>query len=83
MSQQDTPRLAYSERDLDAAGILTRKTRWRMRRAGKFPEPVSAGSRKLYRSADIRAWLEDPETWAAEHRAGEPLGSGGRRVDRV
>ncbi|MFK5977363.1 MAG: hypothetical protein QM488_00560 [Rhizobiaceae bacterium] len=30
----------YSEHDLDAKGILSRATRWRMRQVGEFPEPV-------------------------------------------
>lgn len=62
------PRLAYSEADLDRAGILSRKTRWRMRREGTFPEPVRAGRRRLYRAPDIHAWLRDPEAWAARQR---------------
>jgi len=53
-----TDRLAYSEKDLDAAGVLSRKTRYRMRRAGTFPEPVAAGGRKLYRAADVHQWLD-------------------------
>ena len=57
-------RLAYSENDLDAAGILSRKTRWRMRRRGAFPEPIQAGGRILYRASDVHDWLRDPETWA-------------------
>ena len=66
MPRQDTensgpPRLAYSERDLDAGGIATRKTRWRWRREGTFPEPVVAGGRKLYRATDIERWLKDLE----------------------
>ena len=61
-------RLAYSERDLDAEGILSRKSRWRMRRAGTFPEPVVAGGRKLYRGVDIVEWLKDPGAWAEAQR---------------
>ena len=63
-------RLAYSEADLDRFGVLSRKTRWRMRRDGAFPEPVKAGSRKLYRARDILSWLEDPTAWAAKKRRG-------------
>ena len=59
--------LAYSERDLTANGILSRKTRWRMRRAGTFPQPVTAGGRKLYRAVDIIEWLENPQAWADAH----------------
>lgn len=61
-------RLAYSDKDLDAAGILSRKTRYRGRRAGTFPEPVAAGGRKLYRAVDIHLWLEDPVAWALANK---------------
>jgi hypothetical protein len=56
--------LAYSDRDLDALGVLSRKTRWRLRRMGKFPQPREVGGRRLYVGAEIRAWLDDPEGWA-------------------
>ncbi len=65
----EAPRLAYSERDLDAAGILSRKTRWRLRRDGRFPEPRRIGSRQLYLATEILEWLEDPEGWAERHQA--------------
>jgi hypothetical protein len=72
MPQQDTaqPPLAYSERDLDSNNILSRKTRWRLRREGAFPEPREIGGRKLYVGAEIRAWLEDPEGWASRRTQG-------------
>lgn len=64
MPRPDTaPPLAYSERDLDSNNILSRKTRWRLRREGAFPEPREIGGRKLYVGAEIRAWLEDPKGW--------------------
>ena len=63
-------RLAYSERDLDAIGILSRKTRYRMRRAGTFPQPVEVGSRKLYRARDVLEWFDDPVAWAEARRTG-------------
>ena len=56
--------LAYGERDLDRENILSRKTRWRLRRLGRFPEPRKVGGRKLYVGEEIRAWLHDPESWA-------------------
>ena len=65
------PRLAYSEADLDRLGVLSRKTRWRRRRDGLFPEPVVSGARKLYRASDIHSWLADPEGWASEHGTGD------------
>ena len=61
-------RLAFSERDLDELGILSRPTRWRMRRDRAFPEPVTAGGRKLYRAQDIHTWLDDPTAWAEANR---------------
>lgn len=67
--QTDNPldrRLAFSEKDLDDAGILSRKTRYRLRRARRFPEPVVAGSRRLYRREDILEWLRDPEAWTPD-----------------
>ena len=64
-----TARLAYSERDLDALGVLSRKTRWRMRREGTFPEPVVAGGRRLYLVSDIHSWLQDPGAWAESQSA--------------
>ena len=57
--------LAYGERDLDAHNILSRKTRWRLRKEGRFPEPRQVGARKLYVGEEIRDWLNDPEGWAA------------------
>lgn len=59
-------RLAYSEADLDRLGVLSRTSRWRLRRRGEFPEPVAAGGRKLYRAQDIHSWLHDPESWASK-----------------
>jgi hypothetical protein len=71
MPQQDTAQpLAYSERDLDSNNILSRKTRSRLRREGRFPLPREIGGRKLYVGAEIRAWLEDPEGWASRHAEG-------------
>ena len=65
-----TGRLCYSEKDLDRLGVLSRKTRYRLRREGRFPEPVQAApGRKLYRAVDIHAWLRDPESWAEEREA--------------
>jgi predicted DNA-binding transcriptional regulator AlpA len=63
-------RLVFSDRDLDAHGVLSRKTRWRLRREGRFPLPREIGGRKLYVGAEIRAWLEDPEGWASRHAEG-------------
>jgi predicted DNA-binding transcriptional regulator AlpA len=64
MSLPNTERLLYSDHDLDRAGLLSRKSRWRLRREGRFPEPVKVGSRRLYRAEDIHRWCEDPESWA-------------------
>jgi len=66
---EDSWPLAFGERDLDANNILSRKTRWRLRREGKFPLPRSVGGRQIYVAAEIREWLNDPAAWAAEHGA--------------
>ncbi len=81
MSQTDragNDQLAYSERDLDANGILSRKTRWRLRREGRFPEPREIGGRKLYVGEEVRRWLRDPRGWAANRSdSGPTLSDGG------
>lgn len=59
--------LAWSERDLDRLGLLSRKTRWRLRRDGRFPEPREVGGRKLYDADEIRAWWANPNAWAERH----------------
>ena len=50
----------YSERDLDAKGILTRVTRWRLRKRGLFPEPINLSEgRKAYPAEAIEKWVAD------------------------
>lgn len=77
---QDRDRLSYSERDLDEHGILSRTTRWRLRREGRFPEPQRIGGRLLYIGQEIREWLLDPGRWRGHRsRASTPrTGAGGR-----
>lgn len=53
-------RVFYSERDLDALGLPCRTTRWRMRREGKFPEPIQISQgRKAYPAKAIADWIEE------------------------
>ena len=53
-------------------GILSRLTRWHLRRVGKFPEPIKAtAERSLHWATDINAWMDDPREWGAETRAGD------------
>lgn len=50
----------YSEHDLDALGILSRATRWRMRQVGKFPQPVKLSQLRVgYPAAIIDQWVAD------------------------
>lgn len=50
----------YSEHDLDAKGILSRATRWRMRQVGEFPEPVKISrGRVAYPAAVIQKWIDE------------------------
>lgn len=51
--------LVYSERDLDKAGVLSRKTRYLLRKRGEFPQPRKVGNRSLYDGTEIRAWLKN------------------------
>ena len=53
-------RIFYSERDLDAMGLPTRVTRWRMRRDGTFPNPVQISKgRKAYPALAIKEWIAE------------------------
>lgn len=69
LSPPQTKRLCYSETDLDHAGVLSRKTRWRLRREGKFPAPRQIGGRQLYVAEEIHEFLADPAGWAARQEA--------------
>ncbi len=61
---------ASSEHDLDFNRLATRKTRWRWRRLGLFPEPRRIAGRNLYLTSEILEWLSDPEGWAQRHKGG-------------
>lgn len=53
----------YSENDLDRMGILSRPTRWRLRRENKFPASVSLSpGRVAYRAEDIIDWVNSLNT---------------------
>ncbi|WP_026481048.1 AlpA family transcriptional regulator [Ahrensia sp. 13_GOM-1096m] len=53
-------RIFYSDRDLDAMGLPTRVTRWRMRRSGDFPNPVEISKgRKAYPAEAIKKWIAE------------------------
>lgn len=62
--------LTYSERQLDDAGLLSRKTRWRLRRQNppQFPQTIACGGRKLYRAKDISEYIADPAAWVAANQ---------------
>ena len=59
--------LVFTEGDLDELHLYTRKTRWRKRRKGTFPNPIETEEGpNLYRSEDIHAWMANPKAWAAD-----------------
>lgn len=53
--------LVYTERQLDELGILSRMTRYRLRRAGKFPQTRKVGGRSLYDAVEIHEWWRRQE----------------------
>ena len=63
----DLERIFYSEVDLDELGLLSRKTRYRLRREGRFPEPKQIGGRRLYLVTEILEFAQDPTAWVEEH----------------
>lgn len=67
--------LVYFERDLDKLGLLSRKTRWRLRRDGRFPKARTVGSRHFYVAAEIHQWIQDPDGWAAERHHQQQAGA--------
>ena len=53
-------RVFYSENDLDALGILSRPTRWRLRQTGEFPAPVRISKGRVAYPADaIKKWIAE------------------------
>lgn len=51
--------LLLSDSEVGQITTLSRTTRWRMKREGKFPSPIKIGSRRsAYRASDIASWLE-------------------------
>ncbi len=50
----------YSEKDLDHITTLSRVTRWRLRRAGKFPKPIHISNGRIgYVAEDIDHWISE------------------------
>ena len=58
--------LVYTERQLDELGILSRMTRWRLRREGKFPQTRAVGGRRLYDAQEIHDWWRRQEMTTGE-----------------
>jgi len=48
-----------------AATGVSKGTVWNWSRKGKFPQPVRFGAITAWRSADVLAWLSDPNAWQA------------------
>lgn len=43
---------------LDRTGNPSSTTLWRLRKVGKFPEPVAISpNRKMWRESDVNAWI--------------------------
>ena len=57
-----------TEADLNELGFYTRKTRYRKRCNGTFPQPINTDEGpNLYKTEDIFEWRRDPKAWAQEH----------------
>lgn len=66
MDEKMTKKTFYSEHDLDALGILSRATRWRMRQKGEFPNPIKLSQgRVAYPAFTIEAWIKERITASA------------------
>jgi prophage regulatory protein len=48
-----------------AATGVSKGTIWNWSRKGKFPQPIRFGAITAWRSADVLAWLADPNAWPA------------------
>lgn len=46
-----------------AACGVSKGTVWNWSRKGKFPRPIRFGAITAWRSADVLAWLADPQAW--------------------
>lgn len=53
-----TNKIFYTEQDLDALGLLSRATRWRLRQTGDFPNPVKLSACRVgYPAKSIEDWI--------------------------
>lgn len=58
-SRPDGPTKLLGERSVREKTSLSDVTRWRLRKAGKFPEPITISpGRVAWRESDIDAWIE-------------------------
>jgi len=49
--------------DLRDSIMLSRQTIWRMRRAGRFPQPIQIGRRLLWSEHKLWTWLNRQRTY--------------------
>jgi prophage regulatory protein len=50
---------------------LSRSTRWRQEKVGRFPRRFQISARKIgYHRAEVENWLRDPKAWRDQHAAG-------------
>jgi predicted DNA-binding transcriptional regulator AlpA len=59
----------FTERELDRITGISRTTRWRLRRQGKFPQSVSLSARRVGTSkAKVKAWIRARESATTAER---------------
>ena len=68
----------YADNDLDEITSLSKVTRWRMAKAGKFPRPVQLTPGRVgYPKAAVHAWIRQQMGAASQVAAASGAGSMG------
>lgn len=70
MSQKVFPADDRLITDREIAHLLgaSRSWPWKLVRDGRFPKPIQLSAHcTRWRLSDVRAWMADPQGWAASH----------------
>jgi predicted DNA-binding transcriptional regulator AlpA len=65
----ETPVSWLLPEEVDVRFPVSRTTRWREEKKGRFPRRVQISSKRVaYRAAEIIEWEKDPTDWARRHQ---------------